>query len=502
MRRSSADGAAENPLVRRLDDWNGADLRALANEYDTPLYVLDLDRVRQNYRRLAAAFPDADILYAAKANALGDVLETLLDEGAGIECASAGEVVRALAAGAEGSRIHYTAVNPPAADLDRVVEAWREHPELTVIAGSEDAIDRLAERGYDGRLCLRVNPGIGAGHHEKVRTGADAKFGVPADRAADLLVSVADRGFDVVGVHAHVGSGVSADDLDAHREFVARMGELARAVGGALRETGGDGLEFVDVGGGFGVPYREDEAPLDLATVAEATREALGAVDATLTIEPGRYLVADAGVLLTRVNTVKEAPETTVVGVDAGMTTLLRPAMYDAYHPIRNLAADADDRDSVDQTVTGPICESSDVFCEDRSLPAADRGDLLALGNAGAYGYEMANQYNSRPRPASVVADDGETRLARRRENLADVTRLERETRGAEAGSRDPDGEGDDGAGESDGRSGAHDGNGEAGDGGAAGDTGGEMPAGEMRGTGEQIDDDSRPEDGQREIRR
>ncbi len=420
----ATDPGAGNPPVRRLAAWDADALSGLAATYDTPLYVLDLDRVRENYRRLEAAFPDAEIYYAAKANALGDVLETLLDAGAGIECASAGELERALAAGAAGSEVHYTAVNPPATDLDYAVEAADEQPGLTIVAGARDTVDRLAERGYDGRLGLRVNPGIGAGHHEKVRTGSDAKFGVPADRAVDVLADAADRGFDVVGIHAHVGSGVSGDALESHREFVARVGDLARDAAATVGE-----LEFVDVGGGFGVPYREDEQPLDLEAVAEATRDALGEVDATLTIEPGRYVVADAGVLLTRVNTVKEAPETTVVGVDAGMTTLLRPAMYDAYHQIRSLTADADERETVPQTVTGPICESSDVFCEDRDLPASERGDVLAIGNAGAYGYEMATQYNSRPRPASVVLEGDDVWLSRRRETVADVTRPERAAR-------------------------------------------------------------------------
>ncbi|QFU82852.1 diaminopimelate decarboxylase [Natronorubrum aibiense] len=418
------------PSVRRLTAWDPAELESRASEYGTPLYVLDLDRISENAQRLASAFPDAEILYAVKANALKDVLETLHGEGIGLECASAGELTRALDASDDGAAVHYTAVNPPAHDLDQVVEAWEAYPELTITAGSEDTIDRLADRGYDGRLCLRVNPGIGAGHHEKVQTGAAAKFGVPAERAVDVLADAAERSFDVVGIHAHVGSGVSSDQLDAHREFVSRMGEIARSV----TEAVGD-LEFVDVGGGFGVPYREDEQPLDLEAVANATREALGDVNAQLTIEPGRYLVADAGVLLTEINTVKAARDTTVVGVDAGMTTLLRPAMYDAYHPIRNLTAareaDSSDaergREQIPQTIAGPICESGDVFATDRTLPASERGDVIAIGNAGAYGYEMANQYNSRPRPASVVTEDGTVRLARRRETIDDVTRVERE---------------------------------------------------------------------------
>ena len=413
-----ADG--ENSAVRRLDDWSAERLAALADEHGAPLYVLDLDRVRQNYRRMAAAFPDADVHYAAKANTVRPVLQALADEGAGIECASAGELVRAVEADASGERVQYTAVNPPARDLDRAVEVAAEHPGLTITVGAEDTAERLAERGYDGRLCIRVNPGVGAGHHEKVRTGADAKFGVPYERVPELAAALRDD-FDVVGVHAHAGSGISGEDLSAHRELVSRMGDLAR-------ELGGLDLEFVDIGGGFGVPYSPDEDPLDVAAVAEATRDALGEVDATLTVEPGRYLVADAGVLLTRVNTVKRAGETTMVGVDAGMTALARPAMYDAHHEMRNCSADDERRPDRPVTVAGPVCESGDTFGE-HWLRDPERGDLLAVGNAGAYGYEMASQYNSRPRPASVVLADGAATLSRRRETIADVTAREREAR-------------------------------------------------------------------------
>ncbi|MFC6614821.1 diaminopimelate decarboxylase [Halopenitus salinus] len=479
---SSTDGAADGcasrshgavdgrggPPVRRLADWDAGHLRALAGEYDTPLYVIDLDRVRENCERLRSAFSDADVRYAVKAHTGQAVLRTVEAAGLEAECASAGEVERALAAGFPGDRVHYTAVNPPARDLDRVVSRWRDRPDLTVTVGAVDTLDRLAERGYDGRVCIRVTPGVGAGHHEKVRTGAHAKFGVPYDRAAAVAREATER-FEVVGIHAHAGSGIDADGLDRHRELVSRMGALARSL---VDPDDGEvpvELEYVDVGGGFGVPYREDEPPLDLPAVAEATRDALGSItdgasdsddpvhDVRLAIEPGRYVVADAGVLLTRVNTVKPAPETTVAGVDAGMTDLLRPAMYDAYHPIRNCStrfdergegsdvvdrdSDADDGETIPVTVAGPICESADVFCEDRPLAAPERGDLLAVGIAGAYGYEMANQYNSRPRPAEVAigesgaesgagdapsGSDDVARLVRDRETIADVTAVER----------------------------------------------------------------------------
>ncbi|USZ69034.1 diaminopimelate decarboxylase [Halorussus salilacus] len=408
----------DNPSIRRLGDWSADRLADLADDHDTPLYVLDLDRARENYRRMARAFPDAEVHYAAKANTARPVLRALADEGAGVECASAGELRRAIDAGVPGERVQYTAVNPPARDLDRAVEVAGDHPRVTVTAGAADTVERLRERGYDGRLCVRVNPGVGAGHHEKVATGADAKFGVPYDDAASLVES-AREDFEVVGIHAHAGSGISGEDLSAHRELVSRMGDLARDLGSRAVD-----LEFVDIGGGFGVPYRPDEDPLDLDAVAAATREALGEVDATLFVEPGRYLVADAGVLLTRVNTVKEAPGATVVGVGAGMTDLARPAIYDAHHEIRNLTGEREGRPSREVTVAGPVCESSDTFGEHR-LSAPERADLLAVGNAGAYGYEMASQYNSRPRPASVVLDGDSARVARRRETMADVTAVE-----------------------------------------------------------------------------
>lgn len=413
---SAAEHEAWGPETRRLADWDAATLEALADTYGTPLYVMDLDRVQANARRFAAAFPDARLLYAAKAHAGRAVLETVADEGYQVEAAALGEVRRAREAGVNPANIQYTGVNPPDPDLDYAVSVWRDHPGLTVTVGAESSLDRLAERGFDGRLCLRVNPGVGMGHHEKVATGAHPKFGVPYDRVPEVVAAAGER-FDVVGLHAHAGSGILApEDLDAHARYVARMGELARDVGG---------LEFLDLGGGFGVPYREDDAPLDLPTTAARIREAVGEVDAQLSFEPGRYLVADAGVLLARVNTVKETPETTVVGVDASMTTLIRPALYDAYHPLRNVSKP--DAEPVSATVGGPVCESSDVFAADRDLPRPAYGDLLAVGVTGAYGYEMASTFHSQPRPAEVVIEGDEARLGRRRETMNDLLGLERD---------------------------------------------------------------------------
>jgi diaminopimelate decarboxylase len=404
----------DNPAVRRLSDWDAERLRGVAAEHGTPTYVLDLDRVRENAARLREAFPEADLAYAVKANTTSAVLETVRNAGVGAECASAGEVKRVLEAGFPGERVRYTAVNPPDRDLDLVCDLAVDH-DVTVTVGAGDTLKRLAEREYAGRVAVRVNPGVGAGHHEKVSTGAEPKFGIPYERAETFLDHAAAE-YDVVGVHAHVGSGVSGDDLSAHHELVARMSDLAARLD--------HDLEFVAVGGGFGVPYRDDEPPLDLDAVAQATRDAYDAAP-RLAVEPGRYFVADAGVLLTTVNTIKETPETTVVGIDVGMTTLVRPAMYGASHAVRSLEPDTPQREIERVELAGPVCETADVLGRDRPLPAPERGDLLAVGNTGAYGYEMASNYNSRPRPAVVAREGGDARVAVRRETLADVTRLE-----------------------------------------------------------------------------
>jgi diaminopimelate decarboxylase len=409
---------AASPAVKRLPDWDAARLQALAEEHGTPLYVMDHDRIRENFARFADAFDFAHVMYAAKANTGRAVLRTLSDAGADVECAAAGELHRALAAGVAPEDLQYTAVNPPDGDLDYAVDLWEDTPELTVTAGAEMTLDRLEARGFDGRLALRVNPGIGTGHHEKVATGKDAKFGLPYDEVPAVVREARER-FDVVGLHAHVGSGVLSEDLDDHRRALRRVAELAERVGD---------LEFLDLGGGFGVPYRPAEPPLDIEAAAEMVREVTADVDATVALEPGRYLVADAGALLARVNTVKETPETRVVGVDAGLTSLIRPAMFDAYHHVRNVTGD--DREPVASSVGGPLCTSADVFCTDRPIPRPEAGDLLAIGNVGAYGIDLASQFHSQPRPAEVALEGNDERVTRRRETFEDLTRLEDEAPG------------------------------------------------------------------------
>ncbi|OIB57482.1 diaminopimelate decarboxylase [Natrialba sp. SSL1] len=406
---------ADSPAVRRLADWDHDRLASLAEEYDTPLYVTDLDRVKENYTRFASAFPDAEVMYAAKAHTGKAVLEAVLEAGGEIECAAWGELQRSIDAGADPNALQYTAVNPPDHDLDYATELAAENPGLTITIGATDTLDRLAERGYDGRIAIRINPGIGTGHHEKVATGADAKFGIPYERVPEVADRVREE-FDLVGLHAHAGSGVLTEGLEEHCRAIERVGEMARRVGD-------EDLEFVDVGGGYGVPYREDDEPLDLEKTSNMVRDAVGELEATLKLEPGRYVVADASVILSEVNTIKEAPDTTVVGIDASLATLIRPAMFGSYHPMYNVSAP--DRERHEVTVGGPVCTSADVFAHDRPIARPEREDIIAIGNAGSYGYELASQFHSQPRPAEVALENGEARVVRRRETLGDVTRVE-----------------------------------------------------------------------------
>jgi len=403
--------------VRRIADWEYNRLRELCTEHGTPLYVIDLGRVVENYERFSSAFPSTEVMYAAKANTGHSVLSTLVNNGADIECAAWGELQRAIDAGADPNTLQYTAVNPPDYDLDYAVNLAADYPGLTITGGARDTFDRLEERSYDGRVAIRVNPGIGTGHHEKVATGKDAKFGIPYEQVPEVAEDVADR-FDLVGIHVHAGSGILHDDLDDHCRAIKKVANMARHI-----ESEVTTLDFVDFGGGFGVPYYEDEKPLDLDVVRKKVYNAIGDIDAQPKLEPGRYIVADAELILTEVNTVKQAPETTVVGVDASLATLIRPAMFDSYHPIQNVTGPERAAHSV--SVGGPCCTSADVFCTDRAIARPKRGDLLAIGNAGAYGYELANQFHSQPRPAEVAIEGSESWTVRKRETLADVTSRE-----------------------------------------------------------------------------
>ncbi|MDD1775263.1 MAG: diaminopimelate decarboxylase [Methanobacterium sp.] len=401
----------------------GADTHALAEEYGTPLYVLDEERIRENYQRIHQAFynnyQDFKIFYACKANTNLAVLRILEKEGCSIDAVSPGEIYTALMAGFTPDRILYTGNNVTDEELKFALETG-----VRINLDSLSALERLVQLpGADGReISFRVNPRVGAGHHDHCITGGDlSKFGVMEEEAVNAYQKAMDLGLKPVGIHTHIGSGI----LDPE-PFKLAVHTLMDTAGKVYRELGVQ-FEFIDFGGGMGIPYEPPESLLDIKKFSEEIvglfKEKLyqyNMGNPTLCLEPGRYIVGDAAYLLTRVNTVKQSYRK-FIGVDAGFNTLLRPTMYGSYHHIV-LASDplAEPTQNID--IAGNICESGDLFARDRPMPQISEGDLLAVLNAGAYAFSMSSQYNSRPRTAEVLVKNGKSDIIRERETFADLT--------------------------------------------------------------------------------
>lgn len=394
-------------------------LAALARRYGTPLYVYDAAVVRARYRALHAAFTrDVLVCYALKANSSRAVAGVLAKAGAGADIVSGGELVRALRAGFKPSRIVFSGVGKTdeemAAGLRAGVKAFN-------VESSEelDALARVAGRlKKTAPVSIRLNPDVNARTHPHITTGrAENKFGVETNPALALYRRAAlDRRLRVVGVQCHIGSQITS--LAPYRAAAASVAALARRL-----KTEGIPLAFADLGGGLGISYK-DETPLDprdLARTLEAAFVELPELE--LLVEPGRYLVADAGLLLTKVLYRKQTSKRRFVIVDGAMTDLPRPALYNAWHPVQVVSPRRGKKTMAD--VVGPVCESGDFLARQRPLPPLERGDLLAVLKAGAYGFAMSSQYNSRPRCAEVLVDGGKAKLARRRETQADLTRGE-----------------------------------------------------------------------------
>ncbi|MFW5984027.1 MAG: diaminopimelate decarboxylase [Halobacteria archaeon] len=381
----------------RLPDGTDRDaLAGVADEHGTPTYVSSASTIRDRFAELRDAFPDARLQYAAKANTNPRILSILREQGAALDTVSLGEVVAGERAGFDADEMMYTSYAPSPDELAAVVERG-VLVNVDSAGQMETVIDADAER-----VGVRVNPGVGAGHSDDVVTGGKgARFGVSPDEAVALYERALDAGVEPVCLHAHIGSGY------LEPEPLVRATERMCEIVDDLPVT----PEYVDIGGGLGVPYREDEEPLDVAALGDRVRDAFD-VDATLVVEPGRYLVVESTVLLTRVNTVGDG----VVGVDAGFNTLLRPAMYDAYHAVTNISRD-DNAPTGRYDIAGPICESGDFLGRGREITEPREGDLLAIHTAGAYGFVMASRYNSRPLPAEVLVDDG-VELVREREDI------------------------------------------------------------------------------------
>jgi diaminopimelate decarboxylase len=402
----------------------GHDCCALAEKYGTPLYVTSEDRVCGQFRRYQRAlfrhYKNVQVLFAAKANGNLAVLRALAGLGAGADVFSSGELHLALEAGMPAERLLFNGSSKSPQDLVLAVQKG-----ITVSVDSPDELRQLdavaGAAGTAAKIAFRVNPAIDVPTHPKIATGlATSKFGIPhKEIPAAYREALACANVQPVGLHCHIGSQI----LDI--EPFARATEVMVRIAKELTDMGVN-LEFIDLGGGLGIPYHHDTDPAPtpddyaarVVPIFKAGIEDCG-ITPELWVEPGRFLVADSTVLLTRVNSTKTAHKR-FANVDAGFNLLIRPAMYDAYHEVI-VANRADAMETTAYTVTGPICETGDILAHDRNLPPLSAGDIIAVLDTGAYGFAMSSQYNSRPRCPEVLVRGDEESLMRRGETIHDL---------------------------------------------------------------------------------
>jgi len=413
----------EKPLENRngllyIDGCNTLDL---ARQYDTPLYVYSENRIRENYRRAFSAFKNAykkfRLFYAIKANNNLAILNILRQEGAGFDAACPEEIELALKAGAKPDEILYSGVYHRNEELEFALKK-----KVRINLEGISQINRLLKIGKPDFISFRINPGISGGSIKGlIFAGPDAKFGIEEEKALEAYRIAKEAGIKRFGMHMMTGSCV----LDPEY-FAAAASKLLDIAGRISKELGIE-FEIIDIGGGLGVTYKPGERELNVELAAKKVAEVFkrkvkenGLGDPKLLIEPGRFIVCDAGILLTKVHSIKDAKKR-FIGVDAGMNNLLRPMLYDAYHQIF-VANKLNERETEKVNVVGPVCENTDQLAKDRLLPHIEEGDLLAVLNAGAYGFSMASRYNSRPMCAEVLCDNGKSEIIREREKFKDIS--------------------------------------------------------------------------------
>jgi diaminopimelate decarboxylase len=389
-------------------------LSAIAAQYGTPCYVYSRASLEAAFREYDEAFAGVDhlVCYALKANSNLAILDLFARLGSGFDIVSGGELARVVAAGGDTSKVVFSGVGKTEREMKQALDA-RILCFNVESAGELDRLDAVAQAaGTRAPISLRVNPDVDPRTHPYIATGLkDSKFGVAYDDALPLYRDAARRrGIAVHGVDIHIGSQIT--ELEPYREAVVKVLELVDA----LRKEG-IRLSHVDLGGGLGVRYR-DENPVRVCEYAQMVRDLVAGRSERLLLEPGRRLVGCAGVLLTRVEFLKTGDTRNFAIVDAAMNDLLRPSLYDAWHPVDAVRPRAGEVKGWE--IVGPICESGDFLARDRHLALAS-GDLIAIGVAGAYGQAMSSNYNSRPRACEVVVDDRQTHLVRRREEVGDL---------------------------------------------------------------------------------
>ncbi len=414
-------GFASAPDAANALACDGLPLSAIADAVGTPVYVYSAAEIVSRYRALDAAFGPYPhrLHYALKANSTLALARLLAGAGAAADANSIWEIEVARRAGFAASDIVFTGVGKSPGELERAVPLGLK----AINAESAGELDRIegiaASRGVVARVALRVNPDIEAHSHPHISTGHKAsKFGIPlADARALLAGFAARRSLALVAVHVHVGSQITTlEPLARAARVLADLANAARA--------GGVALEYLDLGGGLGIAYRDGDVVPAPAAYASALVDAVRSTDLPIVVEPGRWIVGPAGVLIARVIDIKPRDESSQFAViDAGMTELMRPALYGAFHRIEAVRPARGEPRTYD--VVGPVCESSDVVGRDRALPPLAVGDLVAIRDAGAYGSAMASNYNRRPQPAEVLVENGAWRIIRRRQTVDDMLGLE-----------------------------------------------------------------------------
>jgi diaminopimelate decarboxylase len=401
---------------------DGVNLATVAEEHGTPLYVYSADTLRANIRGLHEAFAKHDpwIAYSVKACSNLAICQLAVNEGCGLDIVSGGELARAQAIGADPTRIIFAGVGKTDSEIDAALRA--DIGMFNVESIPEVAqIDRVAgDVGRQASIALRVNPNVKAETHRYITTGTtENKFGIDFKLLGQAIEAVeAAKHVTLTALHCHIGSQIL--DAEPYRRAAERVAELVEEARGRGHE-----ITHVNFGGGHGIAYQEDQTALAPERVAEALEPIIEQLGVTPILEPGRSLVGPAGALITRVINVKRGVQKTFVIVDGAMNDFLRPSLYSDYHRIAPVSEEACGREATEVDVVGPVCESGDFLAQGRSMPLPEPGELLALLDAGAYGFVMASNYNTRPRPCEVVVLDGSAYLVRRRESVADLLAFE-----------------------------------------------------------------------------
>ncbi len=396
------------------------DLTQLAGKVGTPFYVYSAATLRRHVNVMRDAFEGIPTLiaYAMKANSNQAVLKVLANEGAGADVVSGGELERAIAAGIPPEKIVFSGVGKTVAEMRRGLELGIHCFNLE----SEPELERLNDIALSMKkvapVSVRVNPDVDAGTHAKISTGKKGdKFGIPFTRADEVYARIRElKGLRAIGVDMHIGSQIT--DMKPFDNAFALLAQLVND----LRADGHD-IRHVDVGGGLGIPYRHDEdAPPDPKAYAEIVRKHVKKLDCALVLEPGRLIVGNAGILITKVEYVKEGEKTFVI-VDAAMNDLIRPTLYEAHHDIQPVSHS--NLPKVKADIVGPVCESGDFIAKDRKIEGVKEGDLLAIMTAGAYGAVMASTYNSRPLVPEVLVDGSRWHVVRSRPSIEQLIALD-----------------------------------------------------------------------------